>query len=381
MSKQLLDEQRLRSGHAESAVLASSATYNSFENRQSQLQAQAIADAQAQSTAFANAQALAEAQVRTQTLAQARQNSQAELRARNQLAAEAEARNLAEAQARAEGQARAEAEARAQAEIRAQEEAHSQVRSQAELQALAQAEQQARVKAQQLMDEFEHQYNQQQRLQIQQLQQQQQQQLLRTEAQATQERLTNDQALLLAQSLPSQALGHNVRTAVITHPPTLLSRTTTGTVFAHPRNIAALKETRISVERTVHPQIVLTQPPTATVQTRLVHSPLLLETNELNSGLLASNTGVLLSGSGQRSSEQLLTNLENSELQNSLIHHGSGASSSSVRLLNGSDNTGARYSYESSNGQDNLELRGNEGNLRHGLSGRRLQNFSRKSQF
>ncbi|KAM7352151.1 uncharacterized protein ACRADG_004791 [Cochliomyia hominivorax] len=317
VSKQMLDEQqRLRASAA--AGTSSSSRYNSIEVLQSQLQAQAIAEAQAQSAAYAEAQASAEAQVRAEAIAQSQQNSQAEQQARSQ----------------------AEEQARSQAQHLMEDfnQKHKE-QQQLQLQALQLQQQQLQLQAQQ---------------QLQRAQEQQQQQLLRTQLEQSQDRLTNEQALLLSQSLPSQSLGHSVHATVVSHPPTLLSRTPTGSVFAYARDISALKNIRdntakLTIERTAHPQIVITHPASAAIQASILHSPLTL---------LDATSGGILNGNG---GEQMLEELDSNELQNSLGHQ-----SARVELNVNENGNGDRNIIHHGNG--NGHSNGNEKSNDNGIS-------------
>ncbi|XP_067626102.1 mediator of RNA polymerase II transcription subunit 15 [Eurosta solidaginis] len=326
VSKQPLDERTRTSASTSSSssasATASSSRYNSYETLQSQIQAQAIAEAQAQAASYAEAQALAEAHLKAQAKAHA--------------------------------------------------EAMAQVQNEAELQARLQAEAQARAQAQQLMEQFQQQYKQQQQqqqeqqeqlAQLQQRQQQQQQQRQEQQRQAqqqqyvraqaqlqTQERLSNEQALLLSQVLPSRTLGHSVHATVVSHPPSILTRSPSGTVYTQQRDLTTLKELRDNsgnlrqtIERTSLPQIVITQPASASVQAQVIHSPLLLDSNAGTNGMRSViSTKISGGGNGHSSSislrgdanrltttEQLLNELESDDNDAPL-------SRSSLRLLTSS---------------------------------------------
>ncbi|XP_075154054.1 crystallin [Haematobia irritans] len=306
VSKQMSDER----SRASASATSSSSRYNSFEALQSQIQAHALAEAQAQSAAYAEAQALAEAQVRAEAMAQ-------------------------QSQAHAENQARIHSE--------------NQARIQSENQARIQSENHARAQAQHLMEQFEQQYKHQQQ------HQQQQQALLRTQYQQSQERLSNEQALLLSQSLPSQALGHSVHATVVSHPPSLLSRAPSGPVFAQSHDIAALKEihesnARLSIERSSQPQIVIAQPASATVQAQVIHTPIssllengnglrsgsgsIISTRITSNGRNSGSGGLSLNGNGRHSSDQLLNDLDSSELQNALSRQSSSSGFEALRHQN-----------------------------------------------
>uniref|UniRef100_A0A034W6K3 Larval cuticle protein A3A n=1 Tax=Bactrocera dorsalis TaxID=27457 RepID=A0A034W6K3_BACDO len=368
VSKQLVDER----SRASASATASSSRYNSFETLQSQIQTQAIAEAQAQAASYAEAQALAEAQL--------------------------------------------------QAQAKAHAEAMAQVQSDAELQARIQAEAQARAQAQQLMEQFQQQYKQQQQQQQeqqeqlaqlqQQQQQRQQQQQLRTQTQQAQERLTNEQALLLSQSLPSRTLGHSVHATVVSHPPTILSRTPTGSVYAQQRDLTALKELRDGsarqiIERTNLPQIVITQPASATVQAQVIHSPLLLDGSSGATGMRSVISTKITNGSGNggRSStislrgdagrlsaaDQLLNQLDTDDddtlTRNSLrlLSGGTGSSGSGGSIkgrtnggISGSSGSSGLSGFDSSSSGADDRGSDREGNvLRNGLrnSNRRLQSL------
>ncbi|XP_012159094.1 ras-interacting protein RIP3 [Ceratitis capitata] len=376
VSKQLVDERSRASASA--SATASSSRYNSYEALQSQIQTQAIAEAQAQAASYAEAQAIAEAQL--------------------------------------------------QAQAKAHAEAMAQVQSEAELQARIQAETQARAQAQQLMEQFQQQYKQQQQQQQeqqeqlaqlqQQQQQQRQQQQLRSQAQQSQERLTNEQALLLSQSLPSRTLGHSLHATVVSHPPTILSRPPTGSVYAQQRDITTLKELRDGnarqiIERTNLPQIVITQPASATVQAQVIHSPLLLDGSAGTTGMRSvistkitnasgnsgrSSSSISLRGDGGRltTTDQLLNQLDNDDddtlTRTSLrLLSGTGGSSSgsSIKGRIGGTGTGSGLGSSSagngisildsssSGGSDERASGRDENALRSSLrnSNRRLQNL------
>ncbi|XP_011178624.2 ras-interacting protein RIP3 [Zeugodacus cucurbitae] len=336
VSKQLVDER----SRASASATASSSRYNSFETLQSQIQTQAIAEAQAQAASYAEAQALAEAQL--------------------------------------------------QAQAKAHAEAMAQVQSDAELQARIQAEAQARAQAQQLMEQFQQQYKQQQQQQQeqqeqlaqlqqqQQQRQQQQQQQLRTQSQQSQDRLTNEQAIILSQTLPTRTLGHSVHATVVSHPPTILSRPPSGTVYAQQRDITTLKELRDGnarqiIERTNLPQIVITQPASATVQAQVIHSPLLLDgsagatgmrsvistkiTNGNGNGGRSSSTISLRGDAGRLSAADQLLNQLDTDDDDTLTRN-------SLRLLSGTGSSGSGGSIK---GRTNGGLNGSSGGS--GLSG------------
>uniref|UniRef100_A0A034WBP4 Uncharacterized protein n=1 Tax=Bactrocera dorsalis TaxID=27457 RepID=A0A034WBP4_BACDO len=246
----------------------------------------------------------------------------------------------------------------------------------------------------------------------QQQQQRQQQQQLRTQTQQAQERLTNEQALLLSQSLPSRTLGHSVHATVVSHPPTILSRTPTGSVYAQQRDLTALKELRDGsarqiIERTNLPQIVITQPASATVQAQVIHSPLLLDGSSGATGMRSVISTKITNGSGNggRSStislrgdagrlsaaDQLLNQLDTDDddtlTRNSLrlLSGGTGSSGSGGSIkgrtnggISGSSGSSGLSGFDSSSSGADDRGSDREGNvLRNGLrnSNRRLQSL------
>lgn len=186
-------------------------------------------------------------------------------------------------------------------ETQANVKAEAKVQAESEKEANVQAENQAK----QLREQFK------------------QQHILEQKQQQSQDHLSKEQSLLISQSLPTQFLGHSVHTTVVSHPPTFLSHTPSAAVYTQAHPIPTLKnihdnKPHLSIERTVHPQVVITQPPTATVQLPAINSPLtLLNAATYGKGLGGysfisttipnnSNGDLLLNGNVRRASEQSL---------------------------------------------------------------------------
>ncbi|SPP79866.1 blast:Larval cuticle protein A3A [Drosophila guanche] len=287
VSNQRVDEQQQRISSSSS----SSSRYSSIEELQSRLTAQAIADAQ--------------------SLAEAQQASQLQL--------EAQSRRESESQARVQAQQLME-------QFQQQVQQTAQLRQQQEQQRLQQ-EQQLRD-LQRLQEQREREQREQEQREREQRErdlrerelrdreqrerdQERRQQQERRQSQRLLERLSSDQqTLLLTQSLPSasQLLGQSVQATVVSHPPTLLSRLPSSssstssssrtTLLTRDRDLDAwrqLPSARLTIERTSQPQLILAQPASASVQAQLISgSPLLLDSN-LN-GLLTTR----INGHGSR---------------------------------------------------------------------------------
>ncbi|XP_034669067.1 trichohyalin [Drosophila subobscura] len=287
VSNQRVDEQQQRISSSSS----SSSRYSSIEELQSRLTAQAIAEAQ--------------------NLAEAQQASQLQL--------EAQSRRESESQARVQAQQLME-------QFQQQVQQTAQLRQQQEQQRLQQ-EQQLRD-LQRLQEQREREQREQEQREREQRErdlrerelrdreqrerdQERRQQQERRQSQRLLERLSSDQqTLLLTQSLPSasQLLGQSVQATVVSHPPTLLSRLPSSssstssssrtTLLTRDRDLDAwrqLPSARLTIERTSQPQLILAQPASASVQAQLISgSPLLLDSN-LN-GLLTTR----INGHGSR---------------------------------------------------------------------------------
>lgn len=284
VSKQRLDERLSTSSASASSSSASASTstssrYNSIEELQSRLEAQAIAEAQQ----------------------------------RAQLQLEAQAR-LESAQARLES----ENQARLQAQ-QLMEQFQQQVQQTAQLR---QQQEQQRQQQEQQLRELQRLQEQRDRELREREQERRQQQ--RERERSEQERRQQQQQRLLEQTLllPSSSalLGQRVQASVVSHPPTLISRlpgssststtTSSSTTSLLSRDRDALDawrqlpSARLTIERTAQP-LILAQPATsASVQAQLISSssPLLLDSSNLN-GLLASTR---LNGNGAISWAQWL---------------------------------------------------------------------------
>lgn len=278
---------------------------------QSQIEEHAIAEAQAQRSAYAEAIALAEAQVTAEAISKSHQNSPSD----QQTETEIQNQHLIE-----------------------------------------QSEENSDAKQQLAREQKD----------------QQQDQLLLTQQHQSQERLTKQQALLLSQSLPSHILGHRVPTTIVSHSPVLLSRSPSSPVFAQDRHISSLSHPApATIQHTFQPQIVITEPASATVQTSVVHPLPLLDTT--TSALNANN----FLGSSLYTPKVLSTGLSygNGILPLSLNGHPAAISTSSIKFFNGNGNTEqstiskdntlrSHYQIESfptiyANSNENVNLNGN----------------------
>ncbi|XP_055847913.1 uncharacterized protein LOC129913327 [Episyrphus balteatus] len=281
-----------------------------------------------------------------------------------QAQAEAQA-SAAIARAQAEAQAQADAAA-AQAQAAAEAQAAAIAAAQAESAAQAQAE--ARVQAQQIIEQFQQQMQEelQQRRQL----QQQQSQPIQTSTLQSQDRISSSQALLLSQDLPTQILGQTVHSSVIAHPPTLITRNPTTNVFAKSSDIAALDRNNrrtIIIERLPQPKTIINRPPTATIQTQLIQSPLVI--TRLNNGIGTRAGQILTLDTGKSISSTITTSLSSSigsrsgpattttTTTENPTSNGNGNSSSERKelesSLNGSENTSRQSSSERTNGNGN----------------------------
>lgn len=270
VSKQRLDERISSSSSSSSASSSSSSStssrYNSIEELQSRLEAQAIADAQQ----------------------------------RAQLQLEAQARLESENQARLQAQ-------------QLMEQFQQQVQQTAQLR--QQQEQQRQQQEQQLreLQRLQEQRDREQRERDQERRQQRERE--RSEQERRQQQRLLEQTLLLPGS--TQLLGQRVQASVVSHPPTLISRlpsssstsTSTSTTSLLSRDRDALDawrqlpSARLTIERTAAQPLILAQPSTsASVQAQLISSsPLLLDSSNLN-GLISTR----LNGNGAISWAQWL---------------------------------------------------------------------------
>lgn len=241
---------------------SASSHYNSIELLQSQQLAQYIADAQAQSDRYAKSQALAEEKVIAETMNQIQMNSTSE-------------------------------------------------------ENIDSTENQTVTN---LKEKFEE--NSKEKVQ--------EQQLLNSKLDQSEMILTNKQNLLLPQSQRSHTPSNIVHTTVISHPSTDFSHTLSGPVITDPDNIAALKDiiddgARVTIDRTFEPQILITQPPSATVQASVIYSPFSFlnvrrhfDSRITNNGLARVKENLKENVSGQ---QFLLKKLNGNEIQNTEVFH------------------------------------------------------------
>ncbi|XP_030383735.1 bromodomain-containing protein DDB_G0280777 [Scaptodrosophila lebanonensis] len=301
VSKQRLDEQQ----RGERLSSATSTRYNSLEELQSRLTAQAIAEVQAIADAQAQSQLQAEAQLRRESETQARSQAQQlmeqlqqQVQQTTQLRQQQEQQRLQQEQQLRELQ-RVQEQQERQQRVREQQqrEREREQREREEQQRQRERDQQLREREQQLRERGRDSERRNQRLRTQQ----------------TLDRLSNEQTLLLAQSLPSQLLGQTVQASIVSHPPTLLSRLTpastssTTTLLTRERDLDAWRSSlrdgptaRLSIERTGSTPLIVTQPSSASVQAQLISSPLLLNSANLN-GLITTR----LNGNAARSGTAL----------------------------------------------------------------------------
>ncbi|XP_055919344.1 mediator of RNA polymerase II transcription subunit 15 [Eupeodes corollae] len=252
-----------------------------------------------------------------------------------QAQAEAQA-NAAIAQVQAEAQAQADAAA---AQARAAAEAQAAAIAAAQAESAAQAQAEARVQAQQIIEQFQQQM-QEELQQRRQLQQQQQTQSIQTSTLQSQNRLSNSQALLLSQDLPSQLLGQTVHSSVISHPPTLVTRTPTTNVFAKSSDIAALDRNNrrtIIIERLPQPKTIISRPPTATIQTQLLQSPLVI--TRLNNGIGTRAGQILTLDTGKSISSTITTSLSSALGSRTLTNGSINGGGNSTDIGNGNSSS------------------------------------------
>ncbi|XP_068151187.1 bromodomain-containing protein DDB_G0280777 [Drosophila tropicalis] len=288
VSKQRLDEQQQLERSS-----SSTSRFNSIEELQSRLTAQAIAEARSLAEAQQQQQLQLEAQTRLESENQARVQAQQlmeQFQQQVQQQQQEQQRQQQEQQLR-DLQRLQEQREREQRE-REQRDREQREREQRERDLRERELRDRELRERELREREER--RQQQQQQDRRQQQQQQQRLL--------ERLNSEQQSLI---LPSsgQLLGQSVQATLVSHPPTLLARlpassaTTTSTssrttLLTRDRDLEAwrqLPRTRLTIERSDsnQPSLILTQPSSASVQAQLISSPLLLDSANLN-GLIST---------------------------------------------------------------------------------------------
>ncbi|XP_017049051.1 trichohyalin [Drosophila ficusphila] len=314
VSKQRLDEQQQRLSSA-----STSSRFNSLEELQTRLTAQAIAEAQSLAEAQQASQLQLEAQNRRESENQARNQAQQLMEQFQQQVQQQEQQRLQQEQQLRELQRLQEQRDREDRELREREQRDREQREREqrerelrdrELRERELRDRELREREQREREQREReQRDREQRDREQRDREDRRQQAERRQGQN--QRLIDQQTLLLAQSLPS------IQATVVSHPPTLLtsrlptttttsSRTTT--LLTRERDLEAwrqLPSARITIDRSTQP-LILSQPSSATVQAQLISSPLLLESGNLN-GLIttrlngnAARAGAALSWSNGR---------------------------------------------------------------------------------
>lgn len=255
----------------------------------------------------------------------------------------------------------------AQAQQNVQSENHSKIKSEnsTDVQSGFQNDSQAKLLEEQLEQQ------QQLRMQIEkekQHSQPKQQQFVHTQFQHSQKGFSNDEDLILSESLPSQSLGQIVQTTIVSQPAIVLTHTP-----------SALKEIhgntgRIDIERNALPQLEITQPATATatVQTQVIHSPIasLLEndnglrigsypitpTGLSSKGRITETESLVFNDHGRYGSGQLLNYLGTIDLPNAFSYQSTTSGSSKNErgnADNGLSNILVQDSYPTISGNDN----------------------------
>nr|XP_016926141.1 trichohyalin [Drosophila suzukii] len=296
VSKQRLDEQQQRIA----ASSSSSSRFNSLEELQTRLTAQAIAEAQSLAEAQQASQLQLEAQSRRESETQARNQAQQLMEQFQQQVQQQEQQRLQQEQQLRDLQRLQEQRDR---EEREREQRERELRDR-ELRERELRDRELREREQRDREQRDRE----QRDREQRDREDRRQQAERRQSQN--QRLIDQQTLLLAQSLPS------IQATVVSHPPTLLasrlpattSSSRTTTLLTRERDLEAwrqLPNARITIDRSSQP-LILSQPSSATVQAQLISSPLLLESGNLN-GLLttrlngnAARAGAALSWSNGR---------------------------------------------------------------------------------
>eukprot|EP00099_Drosophila_melanogaster_P011537 NP_001285854.1 crystallin, isoform B [Drosophila melanogaster] len=307
VSKQRLDEQQQQRLSA-----STSSRFNSLEELQTRLTAQAIAEAQSLVEAQQASQLQLEAQNRRESENQARNQAQQLMEQFQQQVQQQEQQRLQQEQQLRDLQRLQEQRDREERD-REQREREQREREQRERQQREQELRERELRERELRDRElrdRELRDREQRDREQRDREDRRQQAERRQSQN--QRLLDQQTLLLAQSLPS------IQATVVSHPPTLLatrlpvstttSSSRTTTLLTRERDLEAwrqLPNARITIDRSSQP-LILSQPSSATVQAQLISSPLLLESGNLN-GLIttrlngnAARAGAALSWSNGR---------------------------------------------------------------------------------
>ncbi|EDV33201.1 uncharacterized protein Dana_GF21621 [Drosophila ananassae] len=289
VSKQRLDEQQQQ---RISASASTSTRFNSLEELQSRLTAQALAEAQS----LAEAQQASQRESENQARAQAQQlmeqfQQQVQQQEQQRLQQEQQLRELQRLQEQRDREDRElrEREQR-EREQREREQRERELRDR-ELRdrELREREQREREQREREQRDRELREREQREREQRDREDRRQQQLERRQNQN--QRLLDQQTLLLAQSLPS------IQATVVSHPPTLLAsrlpasttRTSTTTLLTRDRDLEAwrqLPNARLTIDRSSQP-LILSQPSSASIQAQLISSPLLLDSANLN-GLIST---------------------------------------------------------------------------------------------
>ncbi|KAH8353566.1 hypothetical protein KR084_011880, partial [Drosophila pseudotakahashii] len=301
VSKQRLDEQQQQRISTSSS---SSSRFNSLEELQTRLTAQAIAEAQSLAEAQQASQLQLEAQSRRESENQARNQAQQLMEQFQQQVQQQEQQRQQQEQQLRDLQRLQEQRDREERD-REQREREQREREQREREQRERELRDRELRDRELRDRELREREQRDR-------EDRRQQAERRQSQN--QRLIDQQTLLLAQSLPS------IQATVVSHPPTLLasrlpaattSSSRTTTLLTRERDLEAwrqLPQARITIDRSSssQPSLILSQPSSATVQAQLISSPLLLESGNLN-GLIttrlngnAARAGAALSWSNGR---------------------------------------------------------------------------------
>ncbi|XP_001969797.3 trichohyalin [Drosophila erecta] len=305
VSKQRLDDQQQQ----QRLSTSSSSRFNSLEELQTRLTAQAIAEAQSLAEAQQASQLQLEAQSRRESENQARNQAQQLMEQFQQQVQQQEQQRLQQEQQLRDLQRLQEQRDREERD-REQREREQREREQRERLQREQELRDRELRERELRDrELREREQREQRDREQRDREDRRQQAERRQSQN--QRLLDQQTLLLTQSLPS------IQATVVSHPPTLLasrlpasssSSSRTTTLLTRERDLEAwrqLPNARITIDRSSQP-LILSQPSSATVQAQLISSPLLLESGNLN-GLIttrlngnAARAGAALSWSNGR---------------------------------------------------------------------------------
>ncbi|KAH8249547.1 hypothetical protein KR032_010461, partial [Drosophila birchii] len=297
VSKQRLDEQQQQRITTSSS---SSSRFNSLEELQTRLTAQAIAEAQSLAEAQQTSQLQLEAQSRRESENQARAQAQQLMEQFQQQVQQQEQQRQQQEQQLRDLQRLQEQREREDRE-REQRDRELRDREQRERELREREQRERELRDRELRDRElrdREQREREQRDREQRDREQRERELRERDRedrrQNQNQRLLDQQTLLLAQSLPS------IQATVVSHPPTLLasrlpasansgSRTTTTTLLTRERDLDAwrqLPSARLTIDRSSQP-LILSQPSSATVQAQLISSPLLLDSANLN-GLITT---------------------------------------------------------------------------------------------